>query len=67
MKPSALLANILILLIFSSMVNAGQLFSYQEKVIICMVTLEHADAKLLADVLAPFLTSQVTILASSPT
>jgi type II secretory pathway component GspD/PulD (secretin) len=67
MKASALLAKILILLIFSSMANAGQLFSYQERVIICMLTLEHADAEQLADVLAPFLSSQGKISAYSPT
>jgi type II secretory pathway component GspD/PulD (secretin) len=67
MKASALLAKILILLIFSSMANAGQLFSYQERVIICMVPLEHADAEQLADVLAPFLSSQGKISAYSPT
>ena len=65
MKASALLAKILILLIFSSMVNAGQLYSYQERVIICMVPLEHADAKQLADVLAPFLSPQGKIVAYS--
>ena len=32
-----------------------------------MVSLEHADAKQLADVLAPFLSSQGKILAYSPT
>jgi len=67
MKASALLAKILILLIFSSMVNTGQLHSYQERVIICMVPLEHADAKQLADVLAPFLSPQGKIVADSST
>ncbi len=67
MKASALLAKILILLIFSSVVNAAQLYSYQERVILCMVPLEHADAKQLADVLAPFLSPQGKILAYSST
>ena len=43
MKASALMAKILILLIFASMANAGQLYSYQERVIICMLPLEHAE------------------------
>ena len=67
MKTTALLAKILILLIFSSMANAGQLYSYQERVIFCMVPLEHADAEQLADVLVPFLSPQGKIVAYSPT
>ncbi|MDH3798910.1 MAG: hypothetical protein OES70_09720 [Desulfobacterales bacterium] len=67
MKVSALIAKILILLIFLSMANTGQLYSYQERVIICMVPLEHADAEKLADTLAPFLSSQGKISAYSPT
>jgi type II secretory pathway component GspD/PulD (secretin) len=47
--------------------NAGQLYSYQERVIICMVPLEHADAEQLADTLAPFLSPQGKISAYSPT
>jgi hypothetical protein len=49
MKAPALLAKILLLLIFPSMVNAGQLNSYQERIIMCMLPLEHADAKQLAE------------------
>ena len=67
MKASALLAKILLLLIFLSMANAGQLYSYQERVIICMLPLEHADAEQLADVLPPFLSPQGKIAAYSPT
>ena len=67
MKSPALIAKILILLIFLSMANTGQLYSYQERVIICMVPLEHADAEKLADTLAPFLSSQGKISAYSPT
>ena len=67
MKVSALLAKILILLIFLSIANAGQLYTDQERVIICMVPLEHADAEQLADTLAPFLSSQGKISAYSPT
>jgi len=67
MKAPALLAKILLLLIFPSMVNAGQLNSYQERIIMCMLPLEHADAKQLADTLAPFLSSQGKISAYSPT
>ena len=40
---------------------------YQERLIFCMVPLEHADAEQLADVLAPFLSSQGKIKAYSPT
>ena len=67
MKVSALIAKILILLIFLSMANTGQLYSYQERVIICMVPLEHADAEQLAETLAPFLSPQGKISAYSPT
>ena len=67
MKASALMAKILLLLIFSSMAIAGQLYSYQERVILCMVPLEHADAEQLADTLAPFLSPQGKIAAYSPT
>ena len=67
MKGSALLAKILLLLIFLSMANAGQLYSYQERVIICMLPLEHADAEQLVDVLAPFLSPQGKIATYSPT
>jgi type II secretory pathway component GspD/PulD (secretin) len=67
MKASALLAKILILLIFLSMANTGQLYSYQELVIICMVPIEHADAEQLADTLAPFLSPHGKITAYSPT
>jgi len=67
MKASALLTKILLLLIFLSMTNAGQLYSYQERVIICMLPLEHADARQLADTLAPFLSPQGKISAYSPT
>jgi type II secretory pathway component GspD/PulD (secretin) len=67
MKASALLTKILLLLIFLSMANAGQLYSYQERVIICMLPLEHADAEQLTDVLAPFLSPQGKIATYSPT
>ena len=67
MKASALIAKILLLLIFLSMADTGQLYSYQERVIICMVPLEHADAEQLADTLAPFLSPQGKISAYSPT
>ncbi len=67
MKASALLTKILLLLIFLSMANAGQLYSYQERVIICMLPLEHADAEQVADVLAPFLSPQGKIATYSPT
>ena len=67
MKVSALIAKILILLIFLSMANTGQLYSYQELVIICMVPIEHADAEQLADTLVPFLSPQGKISAYSST
>ena len=67
MKASVLIVKILLLLIFSSMADSGQLYSYQERVIICMVPLEHADAEQLADTLAPFLSPQGKISAYSPT
>jgi len=67
MKSPALLAKIILLLIFLGMANAGQINPYQERIIICMVPLEHAVAEQLADVLAPFLSSQGKIGAYSPT
>ena len=67
MKVSALLAKIFIILIISSLANASQLYSYRERVIICMVPLEHADAEQLADTLAPFLSPQGKIAAYSLT
>ena len=67
MKASALLAKILLLLIFLCMINAGPLNSYQERVIICMLPLEHADAEQLVDTLAPFLSPHGKITAYSPT
>ena len=67
MKASAFLAKILLLMVFLSMANAGQLYSFQQRVIICMLPLEHADAEQLADVLAPFLSPQGKIATYSPT
>jgi len=66
-KASALLAKILLLIVFLSMANAGQLYSYQQRVIIRMLPLEHADAEQLADVLAPFLSPHGKIATYSPT
>jgi type II secretory pathway component GspD/PulD (secretin) len=67
MKALSVLAKILLLLIILSMVNAGQLNSYQERIIICMLPLEHADAEQLANTLTPFLSIQGKIVAYSPT
>jgi hypothetical protein len=67
MKASTFLAKIFVLLIFSSMANSSQLYSYQEGGILCMATIEHADAEKLADTLAPFLSSQEKISAYSLT
>ena len=67
MKAPILLVIILLLLIFVSMVNAGQLYSYQERVIFCMVPLDYADAEQLVDVLTPFLSPQGKLGAYSPT
>jgi type II secretory pathway component GspD/PulD (secretin) len=66
-KVTTIFAKILILLIFSSIANAGQIYSYQERLIFCMVPLEHADAEQLAEVLVPFLSPQGKITAYSPT
>ena len=67
MKVFALLAKILILLIFLEMANASQLYSYQERVVICLLPLEYADAEQLADTLAPFRSPQGKISSYSPT
>jgi hypothetical protein len=67
MKASALPAIILILLILLCMANASQLCSYQERLIFCMVPLEHANAEQLAKTLAPFLSTQGKISSYSPT
>ena len=65
--PSSFFIKLLLLIIFLSLANAGQLYSYQERVTICMVPLEYADAEQLADVMAPFLSPQGNIAAYSPT
>jgi type II secretory pathway component GspD/PulD (secretin) len=67
MKVPSLFTNILPLVIFLSIANAGHLDSYQERVIICIVPLEHADAEQLADVLVHFLSPQGNIETYSPT
>jgi type II secretory pathway component GspD/PulD (secretin) len=67
MKAPSLFTKFFLLVIFLSIANTGQLYSYQERVIICMVSLEHADAEKLANVLAPFLSPQGKIAAYSPT
>jgi type II secretory pathway component GspD/PulD (secretin) len=67
MKAPSLFTKFFPLVIFLTIANAGQLYSYQERVIICMVSLEHADAEQLANVLAPFLSPQGKIAAYSPT
>ena len=67
MKAPILLVIILLLLIFVSMINAGQLYSSQERVIFCMVPLDYADAEQLVDVLTPFLSPQGKLGAYSPT
>jgi len=67
MKAPFLFAKFFPLVIFLSIANAGQLYSVQERVIICMLSLEYADAEQLADVLAPFLSPQGKIAAYSPT
>jgi len=53
--------------ILFTIANAGQLYSFQERIIIFLVPLEYADAEQLADVLAPFLSPQGNIVAYSPT
>ena len=65
--PSSFFIKLLLLIIFLSLANAGQLYSYQERVTICMVRLEYADAEQLVDVLSPFLSPQGKIGAYSPT
>jgi type II secretory pathway component GspD/PulD (secretin) len=67
MKALALPARILLLLFCFNIVNAGQLSSFQEGVIVCMLPIEHADAEKLTEVLAPFLSPQGKIAAYSPT
>ena len=67
MKAPILLVIILLLLIFLSMVNAGQPYSYKERVIVCMVPLDYAEAEQLVDVLTPFLSPQGKLGAYSPT
>jgi type II secretory pathway component GspD/PulD (secretin) len=68
MKATALFSIIILfLLISSSITSAGQFYSYRDRVIICLVTLEHADANQLADVLAPFLSPHGNISAYPPT
>ena len=49
------------------MADAGQPDPFHEGSIVCLVPIEHADAKELADVLTPFLSPQGKITAYSPT
>ena len=67
MKASALLAKILILLVLSGLSNANQLYSYQDRTIICLLPLEYADAEQLADILTLFLSPHGKISAYSRT
>ena len=67
MKAPALLTKILILLIFSDIANDSQLYSYQERLIICLLPLDYANSEQLADTLAPFLSPQGKISSYSPT
>jgi general secretion pathway protein D len=41
--------------------------SLEERVVVCMIRLEHADAENLASVLKPFLSPQGSIVAYAPT
>ena len=67
MKASSILTKFLPLVIFLTIANAGQLYSYQERVIICMFPLDYADAEQMVDVLTPFLSQQGKLGAFSPT
>ena len=67
MKAPSLFTKFFPFVIFLSIANAGQLYSYHERGILCMVSIEHADAEQLADVLTPFLSPQGKIGAYSPT
>jgi type II secretory pathway component GspD/PulD (secretin) len=67
MKAPSIFTKFLPLVIFLTIANAGQLYSYQERVIICMVPLDYADAWQLVDVLKPFLSPQGKLGAYSPT
>jgi type II secretory pathway component GspD/PulD (secretin) len=65
MRTSCFLYIILPLFIVLNVANAGR--PNHERVIICMVPIEHADAEQLTDTLAPFLSPQGKISAYSPT
>ena len=67
MRAPSIFTKFLLLVIFLTIANAGQLYSYQERFIICMVPLDYADAEQLVDVLTPFLSPQGKIGAYSPT
>lgn len=67
MKTLSILIKLLLLVFLLTVANAGKLYSYQEGIILCLVSLEYADAEQLVDVLAPFLSPQGKIGAYSPT
>ena len=67
MKTPLHATKLLAIAIFFSVANFGPLYAYQERVIICMVPIEYADAEQLAKVLTPFLSPQGKITAYSPT
>lgn len=67
MKTSPLFTKILIFLIFSSIAYASQPYPNRERVIICMLPIQYADAEQLAATLTPFLSPQGKIGAYSPT
>ena len=67
MKTLFLLIKFLPFVILLTVATAGNLYSYQDGVILCLVPLEYAEADQLADVLAPFLSPQGNIADFSPT
>lgn len=67
MKTLSPFIKFLPLVILLNVANVGKLYSYQDGVILCLVSLEYAEADQLADVLAPFLSPQGNIAFYSPT
>ena len=67
MRTAFHIATISLMLICLQVANAEPPKEPRQRVIICLVTLEHADAEQMAEILAPFLSPHGKIVAYAPT
>ena len=66
MRTTLHIVTISLLLVFLDGAYAGSPQSPRERIIICIVSLEHADAEQMVAVLSPFLSPQGKIVAYAP-